>query len=231
MKHQLSNQKGFTIVELMIATTVFSVILMAITGATMTIGKQYQKSMYASNTQAAASNLVDTLSQSIRFSSGIVSQNGNPAESNTASPNAGTATYCIGNRQILYTYGRKVGDVVSETSTKYAVVSRPNDGCNIDAITGNTPALINPKELLGRGMRLSKLTITQPTATYYRIDIRVVYGDDDLLCSDSVSNSCNAGSGTMSDANLRNTDLRCKPGKGSEFCSVSELSTVVYQRL
>ncbi len=226
-----SLQHGFTIVELMIATAVFSVILLAVTGAITTIGREYQRSIYASNTQAAASALVDTLSQSIRFSSGNVQNNGNPAESNVTTPNRGTATYCIGNRQILYTYGRRVSDTVSETSSKYAVVSRPNVGCSITPITTNSPALTNPKELLGRGMRLSKLTITQPNSTYYQVDIRVVYGEDDLLCRDTVPNSCNAGSGTMSDAQLKGTDLRCKPGKGSEFCSVTELSSVVYRRL
>ncbi len=68
-------------------------------------------------------------------------------------------------------------------------------------------------------MRLATLDI-EPSANpvnidpqhpiLYEITIRVVYGDDDLLNSDH---------------NL------CVGGAGSQFCSISELSTVVQKRL
>lgn len=216
--------RGFTIIELMIATTVFSLVVLGMSVATTTMSRAYQKSMYNFNTQSTASELADTLAQTVRFSSGSVMQVGDPT--------TGTASYCIGNRQILYTYGRVVGDAVSSTASKFAVVSRANDGCVVSDITALNPALTNPTELLGRGMRLSKLSVTKPTSSYYQIDVRVIYGEDDLLCSDSISGSCNPDSGTMTSDQIRSaTDLRCKPGRGSEFCSVAELSSVVYQRL
>ncbi len=223
MKRNCRKSSGFTIIELMIATTVFSIVILGMTAATTTMSKAYQRSIYNFNTQAIASELVDLLAQSVRFSSGSVMQSGDPV--------ADTGSLCIGNRQVLYTFGRQVRDSISSTSSKYAVVSRPNVGCKLDSIIGNTPALTNHKELLGRGMRLSKLTITRPTASYYQIDVRVIYGDDDLLCSNSVSGSCQESSPALTSSQLKSTDLRCKPGKGSEFCSVVELSSTVYQRL
>jgi hypothetical protein len=51
------------------------------------------------------------------------------------------------------------------------------------------------------------------TTGLYSIDVRVVYGDDDLLINPTATNAT------------------CKVGSGSQFCAVSELSTVVQQRI
>lgn len=221
----IRNERGFTLVELMVATAVFSTLLLAVTAATLSIGRSYQRSMYASNTQAAASNIVDTLAQSVRFSKTATAVSGNAA--------SGTATQCVGDQQILYTYGRLVGDVSSATASKYGVVIRPvTPGCVVTPIHTASPTLSGQKELLARGMRLSNLRITDQGAGAYQVLVRVVYGEDDLLCSDSVAGSCTPGSATLTAAQLQQSrDLRCKPGRGSEFCAATELSTTVYKRL
>lgn len=215
---------GFTIVELMIASAVFSVIILAITAALTTMSRAYQRSIYTSNTQAAASSMADVIAQSVRSSTGEI----NPPTGDAVN---GTGAYCIGSQQILYTLGRRVGDTVSTTSSRYAVVARPNNGCGITDIHTNSPVLTGHKELLGRGMRLSNLTIVKPTgSTYYQINLRVVYGDDDLLCRESMPSTCLAGPNALSPAELKSNDLGCKQGIGSEYCSVSVHSSKVYQR-
>lgn len=219
-------ERGFTLVELMVATAVFSILLLAVTAATLSIGRSYQRSMYASNTQATASSIVDTLAQSVRFSKTASSVSGDAA--------AGTATQCVGDQQILYTYGRLVGDVSSPTGSRHGVVIRPvTPGCVLTPIHVANPALTGQKELLARGMRLSNLRVAfNPFTGAHQVLVRVVYGEDDLLCSESVVGSCNPGSATLTPAQLQQSrDLRCKPGRGSEFCAASELSTTVYKRL
>lgn len=215
------SQRGFTIIEFMIATMVFSVILLVVTAAILYMSRAYQRSLYSSSTQAATSNLVDTVAQSVKFSTTPVITGGTPG-------NGSTATICIGNRQLLYVIGKQLGGSVAATTTRNVVMTRQNNNCQLNDIINSTPAG-SPKELLGRGMRLSKFSVVQTNALY-TITARVVYGDDDVLCSDSVAGSC-ASPATMTAAQLRNGDVRCRPGTGSEFCAVSELSTTVYRRL
>ena len=215
------SQRGFTIIEFMIATMVFSVILLVVTAAILYMSRAYQRSLYASSTQAATSNLVDTVAQSVKFSTAPVVNGGVPS-------NGSTATYCIGNRQFLYVIGRQLGGSNANTTTRNVIVTRQNNNCPLNDIITTTPTG-SPKELLGRGMRLAKFDVVQ-SGPLYTITARVVYGDDEVLCSDMVSGSCDSPA-TMTAGQLRNADLKCRPGIGSEFCAVSELSTTVYRRL
>lgn len=221
-----SESSGFTIVEFMIATTVFSVILLAVTAAILQIGKTYQRSLYASNTQAATSNLIDTVAQSVKFSSGQIIDG----------TNGDTKSLCVGNRQILYVTGKQLGGSNSGTKTENAVITRLKEGQNCSSpedIITTAPTSGSPSELLGRGMRLSKFAVTSdPSTSMITIAARVVYGDDDLLCSETASPGSCANSAQLSSSQLKTaTDLSCKAGSGSQFCTVSELSTTVYQRL
>lgn len=215
---------GFTIVEFMIATSVFSVILLTVMAAILHMSRMYQSSLYQSSTQAAASNLVDTVSQALKFSSTQII---------TANDGAGadaTYTICVGNRQFLYVLGRQIAGDNVQTTTQHAVVTRLHTNCPIDAITASTPAG-SPKELLGKNMRLANLDISQQ-GTLYRVTVRVVYGDDDLLCSPSIASSCDETAPNLSAVDLKTRrDLKCKLGAGSEYCAVTELSNTVYRRL
>lgn len=215
-----TGESGFTIVEFMIATTVFSVVLLVVTAAVLYIGRTYQRSLYASSTQAATSNLVDTLAQAIKFSGGTID----------LASSGETRSICVGNRQFLYVIGRQLdGGSEVATQTRNAVVTRQRNNCTIEPLTGTVSGSFT--ELLGRGMRLSRLDIT-PTGSMYTISARVAYGDDDLLCSPTqFPGSCDSAT-PMTAANLKSArDLVCKPMSGSEFCAVSEISTTVYRRL
>jgi hypothetical protein len=71
-------------------------------------------------------------------------------------------------------------------------------------------------ELLQQRMRLAKLQITPIGAggELYRITIRVVYGDDDLISNPTQDNAA------------------CKVSiSGSQYCAQSDLSTVVKKRI
>lgn len=217
--------RGFTIVEFMIATVVFSLILLVVTAAILQIGKSYRRSMVVSNTQAAARNLVDSVAQAVQYSS---------ADILIPSSVGGVNAVCAGNKQFLYVLNRQISDDTGNTKTDHAVMTRAHDNCGIDDIISSVPTFGSPKELLGKGMRLVKLDVAGG-GRMYTVTARVVYGDDDLLCSPSISSgagSCvvNAPEITESDL-LTYNDLACRPGIGSEFCAFSELSTTVQKRL
>lgn len=214
------SSRGFTIVEFMIATSVFGVVLLGVTAAIIHMSQVYQRSIYASNTQSAAVNLVDTLSQAIKFSSSQIE---------TASHGSGTKSYCVGNRQFLYVIGKQLDGSNPGTKTQNAVMTRLNNNCQVETIFSGTPSG-SPKELLGKGMRLVNLSVVSSSPGLYTVTARVVYGDDDLLCSPSLAGSCESAN-TMSPTELQRPDIMCRPGAGAQFCSVSELSNTVYRRL
>jgi hypothetical protein len=91
----------------------------------------------------------------------------------------------------------------------------------------SSSGLHDARELLGERMRLSRFDIDPPVNGMYKITIRVVYGDDDLLCSPA-ADDCNSNT---TSSNLTSNDLTCKLKAGSQFCSVSELSTTVRRRV
>lgn len=228
-KHFSQRPRGFTIIEFMVATTVFSVVLLSVSAAVVYMGRAYQRSTYASSTQDATSNLVDTISQAIKFSADQVTivDDNDPMT---------TDTLCVGNRQFLYVIGRQLGNSDPQTGSQHVVMTRPNENCTIQNIISATPgptAKGAPHELMGQSMRLDRLTVTS-SGGIWKITARVAFGDDDLFCNDQVTGSC-SDTAVLSDTVLLSNDpqydLVCRSNIGSQFCSVSELSNSIYRRL
>ena len=202
------DQSGFTIIELMIATLVFSVILLVATYGILNVGRLYRKSLTSNQTQQAARSILDTVSQNIKFNSGVFYDN--------------TNMYCLGSNT-------RISSVVDQQvtgSNHAAVVDTIN--CSMDTVTKDLSAALSSgdKELLGPKMRLAKFSIcyegVDTTAhpdcegisinqsDLYYITVRVIYGDSDLLTSDHQN---------------------CLLTAGREFCAVASLSTYVQKVL
>lgn len=215
---KLRREAGFTIMELMIATMVFSVILLLVTYGIIQIGNRYFKATLQSQTQTAARNAIDEVSRNLQFSDGTLS---------TTTPNSdGVGAYCINNTQYLYML-RKMQ--VQTGSPQHVLVVRPDPGsCAVptDLSYFQNGLGSNERDLLGNRMRLAAFDVSGPNANgVFTITLRVVTGDDDLLCSPSAG--C-----TGSDSELAsNSDITCKGGAGSTYCAYSELSTAVTRRL
>ncbi len=195
--HQLG-QKGFTIVELLIATLVFSVILLVITMGIIQVTNVYYKGVNEANTQNTARTIMDTVSQAIQFNGGDVTQTG------TADKN--WHFFCVGTNKFNYRLGYELTG-----SSDHAMLLTSSQACSSDTNATTTGG----REFLSPKTRLANLSVKQVgTSNLYKIDVIVVYGDDDLLTSTSVG-----------------TAPKCKEQSGSHFCSVSELSTTVARRI
>ena len=204
-----TSQKGFTIVELLISSLVFSLVLLTVTIGVIQITRVYYKGITESTAQNAARDALDTISQAIQFNGGEVSKTNPSAPGNWA-------TFCGGGQQFSYRLGYQLVDgtlTPGKHQTASALLMSPNSSCS-----GNPGALTTGRELLGPKMRLANLQVTDQGNNLYKITIRVVYGDDDLLFSPS------GGTDTAADA-------KCKATAGSQFCSVSELTTTVVKRV
>ncbi len=197
---------GFTIIELLIATVVFSLVVMVITVSIMQFTKQYYGGTVASTTQSTARALVDDVTRSIQYNkSGIYE----------LKIGADVRGYCMGgSKRYSFMPFQKV------SATKHGLVADvPNGGCNstadapLNLSSATTLSTPYAREMLGERMRLAKFKIEDQTNGLWLVTVKVVYGDDDLLTS------------TTADT------MQCKPGSGSQFCAVSELTTTVKRRV
>jgi prepilin-type N-terminal cleavage/methylation domain-containing protein len=215
MKQQ-HRQHGFTIVELLVSMAVFSVVLMVVTIGIVQVSRVYYKGVTEANTQNVARNIMDTVAQAIQFSGGSVLAT-NPT------PTPGTSyAFCINNQEFSYRLGFKMVDgTLGANQTNHALVQRTVSGC--DATGQDLSGSISGRELLAPNMRLANLVVEPAGDNLYRVQVRVVYGDDDLLYSPTGLQPATNGA-TAKDAS-------CRGEQGRQFCAVSELSTVVISRV
>lgn len=198
-------QDGFTLVELLIATAVFSVVLLLCTTGLIKISRSYTKGVIATRTQEAARKAIDSISQTLQLTPGNFS--------GLKGPVGDTSAYCIGNQQFSFILNEKiVSSSPGAGETHHALLAHPiiSSGCTINSIDSPTAA---GQELLAPQMQLANLDIQSLPDGRFRITVRVIYGDDDLFL------------------NPNTPSASCKPSAGSEFCAVSELSTIVQRRV
>ncbi len=239
----ITGQKGFTIIELLIATAVLSTILVLVTVVMVNIGSLYYKGINQSRVQDNVRSITDEVAQNIRF-------NSQPPTAPVTDPNnPNIHAYCIGAVRYTFVLGAQVGKPAPGTSTTYYHALWRDD----NPTPGSCPTTINPSnprsaqvdltnpslatadkinngvELIADNSRLTAFSMT--TGSPSTVAVSVAYGDNDLLCNPTgVAGSC-----ATSDAMPNWTDYRgailCKGGKGDQFCSTASLNTTVVQRL
>ena len=207
---RVREQQGFTIVELLIATAVFGLVLLFVSTAVLQFSRVYYKGVTETNTQDAARGVMDRIGQAIQFDGGTVTS--------TTTPSPGTpATFCVGNVQYTYILGYQLTDSTPGThQTNHALVMRNYPGCTASSPPSPMDLSATGQELLSPNMRLANLSVTNvPGTPTYRISIRVVFGDDTLLNGPTT------------------TTANCIPAysTGTQFCALSDLSTVVTKRV
>ncbi len=206
-----SKQKGFTLVEVMVATLVFSVVLIVITSAILQFTRVYYKGVTESNVQDTARTITDLISQSIQFNGGTVN-------TTTTTPSPGTYyAFCIGAQRYSYATGWEMASAYSASKHQipHVLVVDNYSGCN-----GSTPpaqslnGAVTGRELLSPNMRLARLQVTNVGTNLYKVSVRVVYGDDDLL-----------NGPTTATANCQSFS------SGTQFCAYSDITTTVVKRV
>ena len=226
------SQAGFTIVELMIATTVFSMVLLVIIYGVISFTRAYYSGINSSSTQNTARNVVNTVAQAIEFSGNLVTQSGSVGGGNPA------YYFCVGGTTYFYIPGVKFNSTQAVSGTNPGLFAEPGS-CN------PSPNFSDPKgqELLGNAMRVTFMSVQSVpgSSRLYKVSIGLAYGDADLLCNHSISSgkgSCTAGQPTYTlgppedsvvgtDAN----DVVCKLAAGEQYCAHAGLTTTVSLRV
>ncbi len=233
LKGNKYHNSGFTIIELMIATAVFSVVLLMLVLGVTKISQAYIKGVVYSETQNAAQSIVSDISKNIEFNSGDIGSTIGPT------PTAGLQFYfCMGERAYFYQLGNEVvgnGVIPGEQQAYHGLIAE--DGDTTCPVPKPDPSFNSPttltsaqQEFLSPNMRLAVLNVI-PVAglsNLYEVDVKVVYGSNDLLCNSSSDPSSCSSTTTMPFGNdYIGSGVRCKDGVGSQFCAVSSLEVYV----
>lgn len=202
-----NSENGFTIVELMIATAVFSLVLMISSLAIIHVGRMYYKGVIMNRTQDVSRKVIDDLTTSIQFEGHTnysVGSNGN------------SMSRCIGKNRYTYntdairgTSAGKLRHVLWKDTLYNGAPCLPVD-LSEETPSGGSFGV----ELLGENMRLPEFEVSKdPITNIWSVSITVSYGED---------NDFEPGS-----------DFKICRGlnAGGQFCSVSSYSTKIKGRL
>lgn len=231
MKPQQKRQAGFTILELMIATVVVSVILLMVTTVMISLQDLYYKGINQETVQNDIRNITNTVSQEIQDAT--VNEGATIIKANDLFSGRVDGTpvsvdaICVGSTRYMYVTGVEVG---SDPNTQVAQAlwrdSYPPGSCGDVYYNGTT--IINPTmdiitntptdggtAYISPGTRLTDFEVNPPVApdTNYAISVAVAIGSDNLLTSTTGFNA------------------RCITGTGDQFCATASLLTEVGQRV
>lgn len=206
MRRLGSNQSGFTIIELMVATSVFAIIILSTSVIVTRFTSMYQNGIVRSSTQDTARAVMDSVAESLQFQGADVR-----ALTNASGEVVG---YCVGQQSYSFVLGRQVERSPSGSDQRRnGLIMRQEtaQGCNNAA--QNMDGTPTGTEMIRQHMRLARFDITALGGGLYKVVVKVVYGDADLLNNPNAANA------------------QCKTTTGQQFCAVSELSTVVKSRI
>jgi type II secretory pathway pseudopilin PulG len=214
---------GFTIVELLIATTVFTMVLLVCAAAIVHIGRMFYKGVITNRTQDMSRAIANDVAQSIQF--------GEVESDSSIFHRPGTKVYsgiqveaqCVGG--VRYSYSTSLAQGTSAGQIRHVLWKDRNiySDCEPINITLADPReerlvpLINVlsegEELLGNNMRIVDFDIL-PNGRLYAISIRIAYGDDPNLFVDPLTFDSCIGANA-----------------GGQFCAISAFNLNVVKRL
>ena len=186
---KIYHQKGFTVIELLIATSVFSTVLLIAASGIVHVGRLFQRGITGSLTQEVSRSTIDFIKDDFELSGGYFKR---------LPPYGVNEGFCIGSRLYSYQVGLRIGS----DGVGRAMVVRDFPNCDIstvvhpdDIVTGigydlatatDTNVSGQMREFLGPNMRLNSFSVTPSPAasakpTGLTISIDVISGDNDLI--------------------------------------------------
>lgn len=223
-----TDQKGFTILELLIATMVFSVIFLGVTTALIQMSKLYYKGVVTGRTQETTRGTMDRIAQQLQFTNALPTPPTTQSFNVTGYPSGQPATaldfsaICIDGTRYTYRLNAQVNNDIDSGGYDTSM-SRLRHGLWRDAWPDGTcpPANLSldkptaeGEDMLSEHMRLTDFRVTCGVGNVCTVAIGVIYGDNDLLQYDSAGNPTN-----------------CATIIGNQWCAASQFSTTVLKRV
>lgn len=210
----INHQSGFTIIELMIATAVFSLMLLVAMVAIIATSRTFVKGNVQSQTQDSARDVLTAITQDIQFNQASTVDLGSYSYVNHK------GYFCIGNDVYIYQTNAEINP--SSSSPVYhallefpgscpASLSTPPGSTDVGYLSTQAGGGSSSHELLSQDLSLGQLIITQTNDNSYNVSLTVTYGNDVITTTNP--DSCPAQS------------------LGGELCAVSTLTTTVTPRI
>ncbi len=216
-------QAGFTIVELMIATAVFSTVLLLCAVAIVHVGRMYYKGSITSRTQDTARKLGEDVSQAVQF--GVLSSSDTefrdergPISHTNGTQTVGVQSLCLGTVRYSYVLGTPMGTAANQSRhVLWKDRIAPGQSCDPQNLTLQTPST-GGQEILSERMRVARFDVDYEDGMYV-IKLTVSYGDTDDLFDTPT-------------AEMPEMFGICKGvNAGGQFCAVARYNTVAGKRL
>lgn len=248
MARKSINEAGFTIVELMVALSILSVVLLTTTIILIQIGALYSKGVNAANLQNSTRSVVSDIAGQLQFSGKMphgctlnvpppdlagTTCYANKEVFHAGGIDATVYSYCIGDTRYNYVLNHELGtDSSTGPPANFTARVLWRDTLDTDASTCPVADIVNGTnlddppsrgdgyEMLGNHMRLTRFRI-QETATasgIYNVDVWTAFGDNDLVRPDP-------------DPAAPPGRSICDGGQGTQFCATANISTQLTGRV
>jgi prepilin-type N-terminal cleavage/methylation domain-containing protein len=216
MSKSKNSQAGFTIIEIMIAAGILSVILVMATVVIIGIGNLYYKGVNEAAIQDQTRTIVEDVSRQIAYGGSATPSSGSQTFSGT-----NVQAECIGSTRYSYIIGNEVGSGVDTDPAHTPRVPiamwrdsiSPGVACAPIDITSLVPMAGGGTSMVAPNSRITSFSVTAGASSLYTIDLELAYGDADLLSSMTGSN------------------VTCNGSTGDQYCATANLTTQVAQRL
>ncbi len=223
---KLRQSTGFTIVELLIATTIFSVILILCTTALLQVSRMYYKGVTISQTQEVTRAIINSVSNQAQYSSGRAVRTIAPLLNKA--PDGVTRGICIDH----YRYSYIPYHTLSDNPNDHGLVMDDLNDLHItcsptvlpQSLASFAPVTPSSREFLKPNMQVSApifVGYASRTDFVYIFVVSVAYGDNDLFIDKTPD-------GVIDDGD---TPLQCKTEAGTQFCTTTSMSVFVQKRL
>lgn len=227
-------QSGFTIIELMIAISILSILLLASAVVMLNIGSLYAKGVDATTVQNDSRNVIQSIASSIQFNylSGSQINSGSQRYYSSTGTLYTVYAYCIGYTRYSYIIGfpdnsNTFAHTIWKDTMRYQGACKP---LNILIPTPNcigsskciASATGSGSDLTNSNMHLASLSInSNPNyPQLYSISIGLAYGLKDMF------NVNSSGTLVTTDGNYV-----CGNRTSERYCATSSLETTVVQRI
>lgn len=222
-----NKKDGFTIVELMIAISVFSVVMIIATTAILLIARQYQSGVTKTSMQSATRDIHQKISDSIKYSGGNIIEE-------TSGNVTGYYVVCTGKTRYFYKNPSLTGGNISNSS-EFNSMSSLYFQQNTDDYTsgnGNAGQCGHISSGVTDDLKIAQQLLPNNAKVAF---FKVVKNDVDLssgnVKSSTISTTFVRGDYDLFTLSVPPQDLKCKSGVGNEWCSVVSLSSIVNPRL
>lgn len=205
------DHKGFTILELLIATSVLSVILLLSTVSMISVGNLFYKGENEAAVQDDTRNITTDISQHLELGANVQNPFLAPARQNGVNVYA----LCIDNIRYTYALGVKVGTTLPHVLWRDTILSGAS--CRPANLASATPSA-GGTEMIAAGSRLTALNLNSSTSPY-ALTVGVAFGDTSLT--------------TQVYNQSRPQDVMCKggPSDDDKYCATAYLTTMIDKRI